>query len=73
MKRDRKKVLLLLCCLFAFVMQASAQGKRVTLKNNVFTWARNSKNIDPEGVDPYNGQTLVRTPRSYTMSLSVNF
>ena len=41
--------------------------------NNVFTWARNSKNIDPESVDPYSGQTLLRTPRSYTMSLSVNF
>lgn len=37
MKRDRKKLLLLLCCLFVFAIQATAQGKRVTLKSNAIS------------------------------------
>jgi TonB-linked SusC/RagA family outer membrane protein len=41
--------------------------------NNVFTWARNSRSLDPEAVDPYTGENLVKTPKSYVMSLNVNF
>lgn len=41
--------------------------------NNVFTWARNSRSLDPEAVDPFTGQNLVKTPKSYVMSLNVNF
>ena len=38
--------------------------------NNVATWARNKWNIDPETVDPFSGD---KTPRSYTVSLNINF
>lgn len=41
--------------------------------NNVATWARNKWNIDPETVDPFSGATLDKTPRSYTVSLNINF
>lgn len=41
--------------------------------NNVATWKRNNLGVDPEANDPYNGTNLDLTPRSYTMSLSVNF
>ncbi len=41
--------------------------------NNVATWIRNSAGVDPEAVDPYTGTTLNKTPKSYTMSLSINF
>lgn len=41
--------------------------------NNVVTWARNKWNIDPEAVNPYNGTTLDEVPRSYTVSLNINF
>ena len=41
--------------------------------NNVATWVRNSQGIDPEAVNPYNGDTLDKPCRSYTMSLSVSF
>nr|MDE7074859.1 SusC/RagA family TonB-linked outer membrane protein [Odoribacter sp.] len=41
--------------------------------NNVATWARNKWNIDPEAVNPYNGATLDKVPRSYTVSLNINF
>lgn len=41
--------------------------------NNVGTWARNKWNIDPEAVNPFNGNTSDKTPRSYTVSLNINF
>lgn len=41
--------------------------------NNVATWKRNNLGVDPEANDPYSGATLDKTPRSYTMSLNVNF
>lgn len=40
--------------------------------NNVATWTRNNLGVDPEANNPVNGTTLLRTPRSYTMSLLVN-
>ena len=41
--------------------------------NNVATWVRNKLNVDPEANDPYSGSTLNETPRSYTVSLNINF
>lgn len=41
--------------------------------NNLATWTRNKWNIDPEANDPLTGIDLAKTPRSYTMSLYVNF
>lgn len=41
--------------------------------NNVATWARNSRGIDPEAVDHIRGFLMNRTPRSYTLSLYLNF
>ena len=41
--------------------------------NNIATWTRNKWNIDPEANDPVSGMDLKKTPRSYTMSLFVNF
>lgn len=41
--------------------------------NNVFKWVRNSQGIDPEANNPYTGMAMLSTPKSYTMSLSVNF
>ena len=41
--------------------------------NNVCTWTRNEFDIDPEANDPVYGTPLNKTPRSYTMSLHVNF
>lgn len=40
--------------------------------NNVFTWARNSQGLDPEAVSLTGGSNMLRTPRSYTMSLYFN-
>lgn len=40
--------------------------------NNVCTWARNSKGLDPEAVNPVTGANYNRVPRSYTMSLFFN-
>lgn len=40
--------------------------------NNVFTWARNSLGLDPEAVSFTSGSNILRTPRSYTMSLYFN-
>lgn len=40
--------------------------------NNVCTWARNSKGLDPEAVNLLTGSHLNTTPRSYTMSLFFN-
>ena len=41
--------------------------------NNVCTWTRNKLGIDPEANSAYSGSTLLQTPRSYTMSLHINF
>ncbi len=50
------------------------QSLRLRLQfNNLWTWTRNSLNIDPEACNPTSGETGLRSPRSYTMSLSVNF
>lgn len=40
--------------------------------NNVYTWARNSKGLDPEAVNPLTGANYNRVPRSYTMSIFFN-
>ena len=40
--------------------------------NNVCTWARNSKGLDPEAVNLVTGVNYNRAPRSYTMSLFFN-
>lgn len=49
-------------------------GLRLRIQmNNVFTIVRNGDGIDPEAVDPFTGYAYVKTPKSYTMSLSVNF
>lgn len=50
------------------------QSLRLRLQaNNLWTWKRNSLGIDPEACNPVSGESSLRTPRSYTMSLSVNF
>ena len=41
--------------------------------NNVCTWVRNKFDIDPEANSPTDGTPMNKTPRSYTMSLHVNF
>lgn len=41
--------------------------------NNVCTWVRNKFDIDPEANSPIDGTPLNKAPRSYTMSLHVNF
>ena len=41
--------------------------------NNVCTWVRNKYDIDPEANSPTGGTPLNKAPRSYTMSLHVNF
>ena len=41
--------------------------------NNVCTWTRNKFDIDPEANSPISGTPLNKAPRSYTMSLHVNF
>jgi hypothetical protein len=40
--------------------------------NNVATWVRNKYGVDPEANDPISGMALNKTPKSYTMSLSIN-
>ena len=40
--------------------------------NNVCTWTKNNLGVDPEANNPMSGATLMSTPRSYTMSLSIN-
>ena len=41
--------------------------------NNVATWVKNDLGIDPEANNAWTGSTLKETPKSYTISLSVNF
>ena len=40
--------------------------------NNIATWARNGRGLDPEAVNPYTGTNTNLTPKSYTMSLYLN-
>ena len=50
------------------------QSLRLRLQaNNLFTWTRNSLGIDPESCNPTGGEISLKAPRSYTMSLNVNF
>lgn len=50
------------------------QSLRVRLQaNNLWTWCRNSLDIDPEACNPTGGETSLRTPRSYAFSLSASF
>jgi hypothetical protein len=50
------------------------QGLSLRLQmNNVFTWVRNKKGIDPERVSPITGTVSPKIPKSYTLSLNVNF
>ena len=41
--------------------------------NNLCTWVRNDLDIDPEANNPITGTALLKTPKSYTLSLHVNF
>ncbi|MBR5350232.1 MAG: SusC/RagA family TonB-linked outer membrane protein [Prevotella sp.] len=41
--------------------------------NNLCTWVKNDLDIDPEANNPTSGSARNKTPRSYTMSLRVNF
>lgn len=41
--------------------------------NNLLTWTRNSAGVDPEACVPSTGDTMLRTPRSYTFSLQAAF
>lgn len=41
--------------------------------NNLLTWVRNDLGVDPEANSPIGGNTTLKTPRSYTMSLNVTF
>lgn len=41
--------------------------------NNVATWVKNSLDIDPEANNAWTGTHLNKTPRSYTISLNINF
>jgi TonB-linked SusC/RagA family outer membrane protein len=48
-------------------------GLRIQLQmNNVATWARNKYSVDPEANNPVTGFAINKTPKSYTMSLSIN-
>ncbi|MDE6394778.1 MAG: hypothetical protein K2K77_05490 [Duncaniella sp.] len=40
--------------------------------NNICTWARNGRGLDPEAVNPYTGTNTNLAPKSYTMSLFLN-
>ncbi|NLI37011.1 MAG: SusC/RagA family TonB-linked outer membrane protein [Bacteroidales bacterium] len=58
----------------SFCQKLGVENIRLRVQmNNIVTWVRNSAGVDPEAVNPYTGTTLNKTPKSYTMSLSVNF
>jgi len=40
--------------------------------NNLLTWVRNDLGIDPEANSPSSGETSLKAPRSYTMSVQVS-
>jgi TonB-linked SusC/RagA family outer membrane protein len=49
------------------------QGLRLRVQmTNVATWVRNSLGIDPESCNPISGYSSPKTPKSYTMSISIN-
>lgn len=57
-----------------WVRKLSLNSVRLRVQmNNVATWARNKYDIDPEANSPTYGTPSTKTPRSYTMSLHVNF
>ena len=52
----------------------SLQSLRLRFQlNNLWTWTRNARGIDPEATSPFSGDSFLRTPTSYTVSLNVNF
>jgi TonB-linked SusC/RagA family outer membrane protein len=56
-----------------FCHRLGIQGLRLRVQmNNVATWVRNSQGIDPEACNPLTGYSSNKTPKSYTMSLSIN-
>lgn len=56
-----------------FCNKLGIQGLRLRVQmTNVATWVRNSLGIDPEACNPITGYSTDKTPRSYTMSLSIN-
>lgn len=51
-----------------------AKGLRLGFQmNNVFCWSRNGRGLDPEAVDAFNGTILTAVPKSYVMSININF
>lgn len=51
-----------------------AESLRLRLQlNNLLTWTRNGMGVDPEACNPISGTTMLKAPRSYTMSLNINF
>ena len=61
-----------LCAERTAMFAANATHPGVPMRS-IATWTRNKWNIDPEANDPVSGMDLKKTPRSYTMSLFVNF
>ena len=58
----------------ALCQRMHMNGMRLRFQmNNVATWVRNDLGVDPEANNPYNGNTLDKAPRSYTVSLNINF
>jgi len=58
----------------AICRKLSAQALRLRFQiNNLCTWVRNDLDIDPEANNPFSGDSSLRSPRSYTMSISANF
>ena len=54
--------------------QLHLQSLRLRIQaNNLLTWTRNSLGVDPESCFPTSGEVGLKTSRSYTMSLNVNF
>lgn len=54
--------------------QLHLQSLRLRIQaNNIWTWVRNDLGVDPESCTPTGGDIGLKTPRSYTMSLNVNF
>lgn len=57
-----------------FCRQLHFQSLRLRIQaNNLLTWIRNDLGVDPESCNPTGGEISLKTPRSYTMSLNVNF
>lgn len=58
----------------ALCQRIGMEGMRLRFQvNNVATWVRNKAGIDPEANIPSEGITIDKTPRSYTVSLNINF